>query len=1428
MKPKLLCFVAFLLLCLSGRAETEPNNTLQQANNLAYNGNQSGSLTGTDIEDWFVTDLPQGGIFTLTVNKTGSGYAFLYLYDGETAGNPEIASINLPFGDSPAQGWAVSVPALGGKYYIKLLKTADPVNYQIGLSLIAPAYPEDIEPNDTVNKAGIVTAGGSISGTVHYYEAGKGYDMEDWYKLELPKGGILSLKIYKKGPGNTWIRFRDGEKPLFPELSAFYTGFSESPPEGWNWNFPALAGIYYFQVEGGGNVVDYKLDLALADPAFSEDNEPNDSITGALPMPVGGTVTGNVHYYSPGKGADLRDWYKLDVPKGGILNLTIEKKGPGNTWLYFLDGVKTSNPRISEFYFNFSESPAEGWKWSYPVLAGTYYFQFEGGEGVVDYKLEISLANPAYSEDSEPNDTISKAMRMPVNGSISGILHYYSAGNGIDARDWYKLEIPKGGMLNLKINKKGPGNTWFYFLDGIKTGNPRISEYYFNYSESPPEGWKWSYPVLAGTYYFQVDGGEGVVNYRMEISLDVPVWGEDTENNDSLRFAQKCTLNDSIAGLLGYYKPGQGTDNWDWFEINTTEFGYLSFHVVKKGIQNGNIRLRDTTVEINSHYLSFGDLETTWGRHVPAGTYYLGFEKFGGDIQYKIRMKFIPKPKADFTWTKGDNSFTFENTTIHGESYSWDFDDGQKETTVHPFHQYKAPGNYEVCLIAKNITGADTACQMLVIPGVNRIFPDNCGNEGEATIEIFGGGLDTTYDAKIMSGNSVLGVSAMTGFGGKTSILAIFDTLSIAPGIYDLVIEKPGGPSYKLPGGFTVMATSEAKPWIRIVGRNRILFNTWTTYTIIVGNSGNKDAHGVPLWIAISDLPGTEIEIDNINRKAFTDLLTENGWTLNLDSIPDFVSVDTVMGKPWKAKVYPLYIPFISAGSTNPIVVKVRTSQEIQFQAWLQPKYFNSGATDAVWCFISLLGREATGFVIDRFTAKGKCIFDILVRLYSLKGIIMRDPNGPRGISIIPWLWGWANTMAKCGLAFNEAIGILKHFADAVSKYSAMSTSLVDCLMAADAANMNITPANSLDPNEKTGPSGFAAENYVAGGRDFPYTIYFENKSTATAPAHTISITDQLDMVKFDLSTFSFGDIYIGDSLISVKPGLKQFAADKKLDKLKVVARVTGKLDTLTGKLEWQFRSLDPVTFADVEDPDLGVLPPNVVSPQGQGSVSFFVRLKDDPVHKAAVTNQASIVFDANPAIITNEHRTTFDLAAPESSVENLSATTTAREFTVRWTGTDDGSGIDGYNIYVSENDSAYRLWLSGTNETSAIFSSPADAIYRFTSQAVDNTGNLEPFSPTPDAVTQVVTAIEKPVLPERLITVSPVPAHRTLAVTIEVAGTYRFSVYGTDGRLLFEKRMNGSSVNYVTIPEGTHGLCLWKLVKEDGTIQKSGKLVIK
>ncbi|MBK7222137.1 MAG: PKD domain-containing protein [Saprospiraceae bacterium] len=645
---------------------------------------------------------------------------------------------------------------------------------------------------------------------------------------------------------------------------------------------------------------------------------------------------GTLRYYRPNEGTDVTDWFKMTVPQGGILNIKIHKKGPGNTWIRMRDGEIQDNPEVSNFYLGYGESPVEGWSWSFPVLAGTYYFQVSEGEYWLDYRLEASITLPRFAEDAEPNNTFSEAGDFMINSSVTGTLRYYGPGEGTDLKDFYKMRIPRGGILNIKVHKSGPGNVWIRLRDGELSNRPEISNFYTGYGQSPDEGWSWSFPVLEGDYYFQIEEGEYTLDYRIDATLDLPSWGEDSEPNDSLNSAQYLVINDSVGGLIGYYQPGFGYDAMDWFELQTTEAGLLSFQILKLGLNNGHIRFRDTTTEIGNVYLSFGDQNMGFQKIVPAGKYYISLEKYGGDFQYKVKSNLLPAPVADFTYSQTGNVFAFENTTLHKAEYVWNFDDGNTAKTINAYHEYSQAGNYNVCLIATNPAGIDTVCKLVSLPGVARILPNHGGNSGDVTLEVFGGGLDTHFVAKIWEGNTVIAVSKFTGYSGKSSIFIRFDLRNKKIGKYDLTIEKSGGPTYLVPEGFTIEAGLAADPWVSINGRNRILFNTWTTYTVNYGNRGNVDARMAPIWLVFSNEPGLQIEFPDVVFNTPDTLIGEP------EAEGIYMMIDSIFGEPFPSRVYPLILPVIPAGTESSFNIKVKTSGTLKIKAWAEKPWYQS------------------------------------------------------------------------------------------------------------------------------------------------------------------------------------------------------------------------------------------------------------------------------------------------------------------------------------------------------------------------------------------------------------------------------------------------------------------------------------------------------
>lgn len=200
-------------------------------------------------------------------------------------------------------------------------------------------------------------------------------------------------------------------------------------------------------------------------------------------------------------------------------------------------------------------------------------------------------------------------------------------------------------------------------------------------------------------------------------------------------------------------------------------------------------------------------------------------------------------------------------------------------------------------------------------------------------------------------------------------------------------------------------------------------------------------------------------------------------------------------------------------------------------------------------------------------------------------------------------------------------------------------------------ASEGITPE---DPNEKTAPPGTGPLRIVRVEDELRYIIYFENVITATAPAQEVIVTDNLDP-NLDWSTLSFTEVAFGDQIVAAEGD--QFTTRQVIPNYRTEVSkswwvdVTAQLNRQTGRVTWSFRTLDPATEGLPEDPLAGFLPPNDASGRGEGHVSFAIRPEASVPLGTTIRNRASIVFDTNDPISTNEVWKTIGI--PETTSRN-------------------------------------------------------------------------------------------------------------------------------------------------------------------------------
>jgi outer membrane protein assembly factor BamB len=193
-----------------------------------------------------------------------------------------------------------------------------------------------------------------------------------------------------------------------------------------------------------------------------------------------------------------------------------------------------------------------------------------------------------------------------------------------------------------------------------------------------------------------------------------------------------------------------------------------------------------------------------------------------------------------------------------------------------------------------------------------------------------------------------------------------------------------------------------------------------------------------------------------------------------------------------------------------------------------------------------------------------------------------------------------------------------------------------------DIEDITVPSVESFDPNEKVATQGQGEQHYVSPGDRLRYTVYFENKADATAPAQEVFITDYLDL-NLDWPTLRLEEVAFGD-IILANPQDSPIFNDRVTipdyrqgEEKQWWVDIDTEINAASRCLKPTFRILDPETGDLPEDPFAGFLPPEDGTGRGQGYTTFSICTKNDLQPETTIWNEASIVFDTNDPIVTNE-----------------------------------------------------------------------------------------------------------------------------------------------------------------------------------------------
>ncbi|HPH16798.1 MAG TPA: hypothetical protein PK029_06485, partial [Bacteroidales bacterium] len=190
MKLRLLQIIvvsSLLLSSFNSFAETEPNNTAEQANTIILNESVTGTMAAGDI-DWYMVTIPDDGKLTATVSCSGTLQVdYVQLYDKDKSS----LLVSGSYGVTGTGSYANLSP---GTYFIKVFHWTGEGSYTISNTFTQALYASDTEPNDIADNAQNLTVNSYTTGRL-FYKNGTYTDNIDWFAVTIPDNGRIQIQV---------------------------------------------------------------------------------------------------------------------------------------------------------------------------------------------------------------------------------------------------------------------------------------------------------------------------------------------------------------------------------------------------------------------------------------------------------------------------------------------------------------------------------------------------------------------------------------------------------------------------------------------------------------------------------------------------------------------------------------------------------------------------------------------------------------------------------------------------------------------------------------------------------------------------------------------------------------------------------------------------------------------------------------------------------------------------------------------------------------------------------------------------------------------------------------------------------------------------------------------------------------------------------
>ncbi|MFB2119440.1 T9SS type A sorting domain-containing protein [Parapedobacter sp. 2B3] len=1426
-------------------ADPEPNGTFSQAGGI----NAGESLAGligyvangvTDRYDYYKTLLPASGTINVYLAGThtgGSAGTFtFYAYDksGRQIATQQVAGGSVNEGDSVLDTVQIVSRDADSVYFLIYEGSSRSFSYELSYEVLDQHYRE-AEPNDGFPQAIIVNEGDSIRGQIGYVANGA-TDRNDYYKTGLPDDGTVKIYIEGLHTGGSDGSFSFYAYDKSRRQIATKSALGESVSKGGVVHdtieiHSRAADTLYFQVYQGANrSFAYEMRYEVVDRS-ANDLGPNDVFQQAADLLENEAANGHIGYVADGV-TDRYDYYQTPVPEDGTVKIYLEGLHTGGStgsftfYAYDKSNRQLVTRTVGESSVTLGDQVRDTIE-IYSRAADTLYFLvYQGSNRSFAYKIRYEVVDKG-ANDWEPNNTFDEATTVTVADRVEGHIGYVADGV-TDRYDYYVLEVPSNGNIDL-------------YVAGLNTGGGEAGFHIYAYdkrrrqvaSQRVGDGNVGKGGILRDTislacvqtdslYVLVYQGGTGSFQY------DIGMKHIDRQPHAAFEFER-------VGNEIGFRAAEGNADEYLWdFGDGTTATGRFPMKVFGFGSYTARLiavnsvcGLTDTT----EYAFEFKGVEYFTPTSVGKGGDGI-IQVFGGGLTENTVV----------TLSKGGNTLQPDGVyaSAKGTSMTATFDlhfaeEGEYDVTIlipgeEPLVYPKAftIGSFNYPTTWSEVTGPD---EWRV--GRETRFNLVVGNRGNVTASGVMVALLWPKSVSLQMEHREIkpdpdGTTTVVDDDGEVHTLSneyinyIYENEDTATEIdmfqgkpYNgyirllMIPHVPAGGTFELP--FTVRATSAAT-------------QKFITFTLKPNYFGSCNT---PNYADLSNNVASEM-IDLV------DMAADKTKNVPLQALTKTLKVGqkhlAVNAKLAGAKFWAWYDDY---------EVPAETYSDI----W---KDLDAANEYAMWTATEELGKMALGKGVDKLKADNAAWRKETRDFINGK---FKDPS-----QLTPKQWqkyqdGLNSLLESSGR--DARLELLMDVFDKADKFKTLEDkrraflkALEDCpelaeqmedlldelgdeLLPKDEREKETNSIGSMDPNAIYGPAGVGSARYVNKLDRQSFLITFENVDTATAAAQVVRVLDTLDREVFDLSSFEFGNVTIGNDTYRVPKNRKEFVLDVPPAAARSLrVRINASLDTVSGVIEWQFFSVDPQT-GDLPVLD-GFLPPNVKYPEGEGSISYSISLRSDIGNNVLVSNRASIIFDDNEPILTNQWQNRTDLMKPASQVHaEVKADSVIH---LRISGSDDGSGLGYHRIYYNENETGWYP-LTGTRlDTLSIVGQPGGT-YSFYAVSGDKVGNLEEKVPDAEATVTIAGMSEQPERAQRPFVLAPNPtstgtpsiisANYTGKVTVRVA-----NVLGQEVVRPIRLEMSAGMGTPIDLSRLGSGMYFLVIQQEDGKVYRD-KLII-